>query len=343
MIKEFFEWELIAVFGSGLLTGLLIDLIKSPFSRAFEYAFARGMRWWNMRGTLEYQPETDGFFTINRWSPERELTEAQHEIRIGDDRPKPELIEPELLAELSRNYFNAGKQGPICYLTSYQIDHKESLPGEKFIVQVHPCDYSEHLATYELLSNNSELRARAKKALGNDIEGYISRACPANVTLNIIVLSEERFLAIKRSQVVETAKNQWTIGACETMMIPDGSLPGQPETLFSFARRALREELNLLPDQYGDIHFTWFGMSAETLGALFIAIVRIKKISEGEAIARAINSHSNFESTDFKWLKLSSKQLRNYILDRRSSLTKYSWISFAKLSMQEILRYKPFL
>lgn len=343
MITEFFEWELIAVFGSGLITGLLIDLIKSPISRAFKYAYARGMRWWNMRSTLAYQPENQDFFTINRWSPERELTEGQHEIRISDDRPTPELIEPEILAERSRNYFNAGKQGPICYLTSYKVDHKESLPGEKFIITVHPCDYSEHLATYELISNNSELKTRAEEALRNDIEAYICRACPANITLNIVVLSEECFLAVKRSQAVETAKNQWTIGACETMMIPSGSLAGQPETLFSFARRALREELNLLPDQYGDIHFTWFGMSAETLGALFIAIVRIKNLSEGEVITRAINSHSNFEATDFKWVEFHSKQMINYILGRRSPLTQYSWISFAKLSMHEMLRYRPFI
>ncbi|MCL1095854.1 hypothetical protein [Shewanella kaireitica] len=266
-----------------------------------------------------------------------------HQVVVSESpKPQPYICNEQLIQETEVQK-NNGKSGDICYLTGYQLDHGESEIGKSFRLNITPCDYAEHMAANRLASMCNETRINILNQMRLDPKLYLEAAVPANITVNVVVLSRNNFLAVKRSRTVDTAKRQWVPGPTETMTLKDYS-PGNEENLFKLAARCLKEELNLEDDHYGDIHFTWFGLSEVTLGALAIAVVEItSELTEGQVIELAQNAHSSFEFEQLEWIPFNKKDVESHIQSEGNLYMGKNWINFSKLSLLHALRYQSLL
>jgi hypothetical protein len=280
---------------------------------------------------------------INRWSIERPLERSNHKVLVSYDQPSQDFIPKEEFQKYIDEQVTQKKTGDICYLIDYQIDHHESIHGKQFTISVAPCDYSEHMASYHYLNDHPALVSKIKSLLETNIKLYLKNPIPADMAVNVVVLSESNFLAIKRSKSVDSARNTWTVGPFETMILKRDFSPGGHEDLFSLSRRCLKEELNLDENHYGKVFVSWFGLLLTSVRAHIVSVVKIKDITEGDVIQLANNSHSNYESEGFEWIPLNYKNIKDYIEKDSGKLADRNWISFSKLSLSEALRVKDVL
>jgi hypothetical protein len=331
--------ETIISFFLGIIGGLMTNQISGWLKRNKIKSADRRSR----KHLFNYNPEDDHLFMINRWSVERPLEPSNHKVLISYDQPPQDFISKDVFQKYVDEQLNEKRTGDICYLVDYQIDHHESIHGKQFTITVAPCDYSEHMASYQYLSDHPELQARIKNLLHQDIKLYLKNPIPADMAVNVVVLSESNFLAIKRSKSVDSARNLWTVGPFETMILKKDFTPGGHEDLFSLSRRCLKEELNLDDNHYGKIVVSWFGLLLTSVRAHIVTVVKIKGISEGDVIQLAHNAHSNFESDGFEWVPLKPKDIKEYIENNQGNVADRNWISFSKLSLSEALRVRAIL
>lgn len=261
---------------------------------------------------LEYDCEDDEIFTLNRWSKNRILKEENLDTYVSK-RPRFDKF---ISKEDFVSFKDSGKyEGNICYLVGIEIDHYEHIRGRRFIMKIAPCDYSEHMATRQIMRNKPELREAIKKNLISSPQNYLKNALPSNVAINVIVVSDRgNLLVIKRSGGVTTAGRRLTLGIYETMTLfdPEKEQPGIEENLFELARRGLNEELGLRKSQYGNILISYLGIALRSLRSQVVAIVKLK-ISEEELLETAHKAHSIYESQKFEWRKFDKNLIQSFI------------------------------
>jgi len=123
---------------------------------------------------------------------------------------------------------------------------------------------------------------------------------PTLLFVSVVVLSRTgKFLVLRRSSIVYTGQNKWTVGINETMKYDDE--PGRQEDLFGLVRRGLREEVGLDASTYGDIAITWLGWSNPAAGFVGVALVRTS-LSEAEVDQLRNACHSVYEHDMTAWL-----------------------------------------
>ncbi|WP_425641423.1 hypothetical protein ACPUEK_15935 [Marinomonas gallaica] len=294
----------------------------------------------SQKSFASYNPADDGLIKLNQWSLSHPLKRRNHKVIVDPQRPSQGFIPSEKLTLESEKLQKAGYSGDICYLTGVQIDHNESVAGRVFSLKVTPCDYSEHIAACKIVGSDDKTRNEIISRMRDNPFKYLSNPVPSNIFVNVVVLSRENFLAVRRSRSVETAKDEWVPGVAETMKIKI-DLPGDEEDLFTLSRRCLKEELNLDEDMYGEINIAWFGLSELTLGAIAIAVVELKDdITEMYVEDLASNSHSSYEQDGFKWFPLNEAKLTSFIDGTDKDLSNMRWINFTKKSLIEALRFK---
>lgn len=335
-ILDSLNLDIILSFILGTISGLLANQIGKWWKKVQLRLADRKSR----KNILKYDSEKDELYMINRWSIKRPLTKDNHKVVISTSRPKQEFIPVEELENEIKRQKELNRAGDICFLTDFQIDHYESDFGRDFSITISPCDYSEHMAVYEYLEKHTDIKKKIEKIIASNPKEYLRNALPSNITVNVVVLSEGNFLAIKRSKSVDTARNIWTVGPFETMTLKRDISPGSEEDLFTLSRRCLNEELNLGEDYYGKIFISWFGLLIPSVRSHVVAVVKIKNINEGEVIKRAMNSHSNFESENFEWLPLNKNTIKTFVEKDKGKLNDREWIRFTKLSLTEALRIK---
>ncbi len=323
----------------GWLLGMLTPIALSYVNKVIKKVKDRRYR----KGVFNYNPESDGLYMVNRWSLERPLTKSTHKVKIQKAKPFQDFIPAEELQKRATDLRSENKSGDICFLTDYQIDHKESAYGENFEITVCRCDYSEHLASYYYLEEHPEIKNKIADLLRTDPKKYLANAIPSNITVNAVVISEDKFLAIKRSTSVDTAKNIWTVGPFETMVLKPELTPGSDYDIYSLTKRCLFEEVNLKEDQYGEIFISWFGILLSSLRTHIVAVIKIKNISESSVIASANNAHSNYESEQFEWLPFTHQGIKDLVENESGQLSDREWIKFTALSLQEAWRVRQFV
>jgi hypothetical protein len=169
--------------------------------------------------------------------------------------------------------------------------------------------------------------------------------------VNVSVVSDEgRVLALRRSNIVATARSVWTIGPHETMnwIDPDRPLGERgPETAFTLAERALKEEVGLGQDDYGPILFSWFGLYVPDACTYLFGHVRTK-LESSEVTKRILQSEGSYETLEagnaVSWEPYECKSFQKILTAVRNSTADASgrhWIEFAPLSLEGLWRMRP--
>jgi hypothetical protein len=295
---------------------------------------------------LNYDYLYDNIVMLNRWSIQHPLKRKNLRLDTADtffegDNYLSNLVLPEKIQSYISKEKERGTSGEICYLSGYTVDHKESEQGQLFFVKTKPIKYSIYLAYFKYINSDygKELKHYLKKSIINSPQEYFKNAFPSNITVNAILLSENcnKTLAMQRSSSVETERGLWCIGATETMKFIKSNA-GYQEDFYTLTQRALKEEVNLDPDDFGTIHISDFTIETVSFRCGITAIVRLNNMSENEVIRRANNSESNFETQKFEWLDLNVKEVINFIENKNSIYNDKDWIYFAKHSLSEALR-----
>ncbi len=298
---------------------------------------------------LHYDPREDGLYMINRWSPARLLTKERLSIEVSSIRPKQTWFKKKQWDDAVAAAKAKKLAGDVCYLIDYlTIDHRESQFGEHFRMTITPCDYSEHIATKDLLARNPNVRARIGELMEEDTREYARKSLPSSIAINVVVLStKNNFLAVKRSSAVQDAKNLWTVGPYETMTLkPDTPAKRKDllkiEDFFELAERCIREEVGLEPNQYGEVVISWFGYYLPLARGHIVAQTRLS-VSEDEALDCASSSHSVFEAERWEWIPFNRESISQYVANRKGPLADKNWLDQSRLSFCEAWRMRQVL
>lgn len=274
------------------------------------------------KDALSYDPTIDGWFRVVGWSAHRMLTRGRLNVIMSprSDRPRQRWI-PEDEWNRHCEHFGAGSAvGPCGYITDCSgVDWREGAATQNFSVTVSPCDYSEGLATWAALRDNEEAQKRVVEALREDPLEFIRSAPPQPLGVSIGVLSHDgrRFLALRRSATVATARNIWTMGPYETMALPDESAGSRPEDFFNITERGLLEELGLNTDDYSHrVCVSWFGYFAADAHPWVFAQVRVS-IADELVLEKRKNCHSTDEASEARWMPFDRDTIEAIIRGQR--------------------------
>jgi 8-oxo-dGTP pyrophosphatase MutT (NUDIX family) len=113
--------------------------------------------------------------------------------------------------------------------------------------------------------------------------------------------------------------------------------PGRAEDLFALARRALREELGLLPNEYGPIVFSWFGWSHPASSFLTIGSVRAH-LTASEIDDRRGQCHSVYEHDKAAWVPFKAANISRIICKGTSPDGESPWSYLAPVVAFELWR-----
>jgi len=247
--------------------------------------------------------------------------------------------------------------GKTAYLVGLVLDNPEvrgdAARRRGLRWQVAPGDYSMFLATRSYLHSpeGAADQQRIWDKLVSNWSQALKTAPPSIVAVNISVVSDDgKVLALRRSNIVATARSVWTIGPHETMNWIDADKPlgeSGPETAFTLAKRALKEEINLDPEDYGPILFSWFGLYVPDACAYLFGHVRTK-LEATEVTKRIPQSEGSYETLDagnaIIWLPFECKSFQRILTAVRHTTADASgrhWIEFAPLSLQGLWRMRP--
>ena len=117
-------------------------------------------------------------------------------------------------------------------------------------------------------------------------------------------------------------------------MAPLPNHPGaMPEDLFDLAERAAKEELGLDSHELGPIWISWFGIGRRH--GLFCIAHTTTKLAEDQVISRVEGCYANFEADAFRWIPLTSPELRGLA---ESATDK--WLPLTKVAARDLIRLR---
>jgi hypothetical protein len=271
------------------------------------------------KNIFEYDPKVDDIVTLNQWSYERSIQERYMKIVFDETRPKQDLIPEEKLCSIAQKYVDLNYTGNTCYLKKYKLDFQDQdiRTQMEFIMEVAPCDYSEHLAIRDYFNENPKVKEEIYNLIKKDPHSYFAQALPSSISVNVVLVSpNNNILALKRSDLVAYGKGDWTIGGFETMLyekIPSG----KKYTLFDLISRGIVEEFKLNKEDYNPrIFIPWMGINMKNMAVLYVGLVYLN-ISEAEVELKIDNSHSKYEHSLKQWLPFNSIEIKKFIENRK--------------------------
>jgi len=308
-------WPYIVTFVGGVATSLLATFIweRMGKSRRHRRITRTG------RQALLYEPNSDGWFRVAGWSPDKPLSEQNLKVKVSRRRPPFGWVQPAVWREnlqIAREQFS----GHCGYVTDCEgVDWRESEQSQRLVVTISACDYAEGIATWESLRSDGHARDQVAVALTEDPLAFIRTAPPCPLAVNIGVLNHDgrKFLGLLRSATVATGRNIWTVGPCETLTIADHASPGsKQEDFFALTRRGLQEELGLSVGDCGPISISWFGYFASDAHPWIFAQVRVL-IPDEAVLEKWQNCHSTDEAVRGSWLPFDKETIRGIINGKR--------------------------
>jgi len=210
----------------------------------------------------KFNIETCGLKELTSWGQAYPL--KRDNILSRESNKKIEdtvLFTPDILKEyksLVQNRKEKNFAGTNFYLSDISIDWREDEKNEKLGLGLSRCDYSEKLATQDLLAQNSLFREKVYAFIQEKgaLE-YIKNSLPAAVVCCVTILNRDmsKFFAVQRSQNVATDKGVWTFGIYETMSASkDGT------DIHNLINRGIYEEINITEDRFIGPEITWIGI-----------------------------------------------------------------------------------
>jgi hypothetical protein len=340
----------------------LIALLTGPIAIFVAVSLVSVVEWFRWRGcevSFEWGGRT---FEFQTWSGRPELLLRPRDVDPTRTAPPPaqdwltdrdslELHNVEALAQHQTGLRTAYLVGLV--LPNPEI--KKDRERRRLRWQVAPGDYAKFLATRSYLRSpeGAPDQQRIRDKLEKDWPEALKTAPPSIVAVNVSVVSDEgSVLALRRSNIVATARSVWTVGPHETMNWIDPDRPlgeSGPETAFTLAERALKEELHLDRDHYGPILFSWFGLYLPDACVYLFGHVR-SRLEAIEIKRRVPQSEGSYETLDagnaVSWVPYECKSFQNILTAVRNTTADSSgrhWVEFAPFSLEGLWRMRPLL
>ena len=258
-----------------------------------------------------------GLFPIHSWDAPFHLdgTHVTVEQITGEEQTLRKIqgngwVDPDgLRAYLDEERERPGSPCPA--LVDYEV-HQNHVR-----LRVTMSEYYEHVAIRRYLRDHPEEYQAVADRIGkhdpeSDLRSMIRSAPNSNIVINVTVQSRNGLvMMLRRSVGARVWPHFYQAGAHETM---NWNATGHPfENAHELAVRALREEVNLAPDDYyNNIKFSWFGFYAPDASTYLFAHVR-SRLEEDELVQRAIEAESSFEIDNLDWCPLEEATVRNVI------------------------------
>jgi hypothetical protein len=118
--------------------------------------------------------------------------------------------------------------------------------------------------------------------------------------------------------------------------------PGYREDFFLLAERALREELNLAPYDYGPVSISWIGYYKRDVSVKVFAQV-LAPLTEHELEEKFGGAESIFEARAVRWLPFTRRQVMDIVENWSGDSQGGRWSDSAPLALPEVWRMKPIL
>lgn len=249
------------------------------------------------------------FFTLNSWSPKRQLERSKVEVFHSSDDWQQTWIPHELLNKEKISIADPG--GPSSTLRSIVVDHRESDQGQRLLLKYAKSEYSDFIAVSRILTGDPALaEAITHRLRSEDSSTMVEQAPPSVTAINVTVFSEDRLLLIlRRSAAVRTSQNEWTLGPNETMLGPRlQAQAGGMEDPFQLAERCLMEETGVGLDELRLLCVSWVGYNVPGAICHWLAHAKVRLTSR-ELTRRISQSHGGFEVDAIDWMKFDSKAL----------------------------------
>jgi hypothetical protein len=323
----------------GFVLGVLAGLLAPVVSRAIASWRHRVHGRFEGRGTT-FSPESIKFFTLNRWSPFRPLTESDVDTVFVEPGWQQNWCDQEELEAIRRELPDPG--GPTSTLRSLMIDHRESKSSRRLVLGFAPSTYADLLATGEYFARHPDrvdavLNRFKTEQTSDGIKGAPASATSINVT---VTTADRRILAIRRSGAVQTSQNLWTLGPNETMTGADPS-PNGVETPHNLARRCLKEETGLVVLPTDRLEISWIGFNVP--GALVHIVAHFHThLRSSQCQELMLASHGAYEFDDFVWLPAKPKVAKRIIaavLEGKPDRNGREWLSSAALAADDWARW----
>jgi hypothetical protein len=336
----------------GGIMGFFVNLLTDKYKKYQIKKKQKEAEFFSNSLEINYDPMKDDLWEITKWSYKRQLNKENMIVRYKRNRPSQEFIPEDILKKYAQKYKNQNILGDVCYLVNYNIDSQDQDREDlyEFMLEVSPSDYSEHLAAYDYLEENPQIRENIVKILENNPKEYLKKSIPSNISINVVVISElNNILAIKRSSAVASARNEWTIGAFETMVYDFLNTAESDSSFDALARRCLREELGITHRDYKDIFISWMGLSLLSMRGHVIAVVRLQKTTEAQMEGNMKKAHGYYEASIIKWLPMDVIEIKSFVERHEGNYMEYikeyggKWSSFAPLALTEALRVKDYM
>jgi hypothetical protein len=343
--------------GIGFVTGIVTTIFAGRIQQFWRRLYLAARDLPGLRPHIfDYDPTTLGQFQINSWSTERSLTKVATDISIAAAAPRQTWCD-ELQLKAKRDEIPESG-GPSWFLTDFAIDNRESHKAQKFRVTLAESSYRDYRALTHLLSGSpdvvSALKVRASQSDG--LRDLVRGSPPTTLGVHVNVVSaEDTFLAFRRSGAVGENQGTWQLGCGETISSDDIQAhrsPGsEPQSFHPFCIRALREEVGLEANEYGEIRISWMGIDLRQGLDWMIAHV-VSKLSQVEIERRLNQAHGNFEMTEWVWLSFRNKPTRDLLREMEASdrsqleggpAPSRLWVAGQRLVLRELHRYRPVL
>ncbi|WP_405926927.1 hypothetical protein [Streptomyces sp. NBC_00035] len=306
-------------------------------------------RYWFTKTAVPFDARRDELFTITEWSPARMLSPQRLLTRTIPitSRPLQQYVDPNALQNAVQE---VGGSGKVVYLSGVEVDHRESEETQACRVLISESEYSEVRGIERIRLTQPDLLESVDAAVASDVRNYLAHAVPSSIAMNIIPITQDMdILCAERSSAVDNAIGCWTVGIFETMKRSDPNIPGSIEDIYTLAIRGLREELGLLPHEFGPVMITWLGIYRPLLRGHIVAIVRLN-IDKSDAQARARESDSSYEHISFDWIPLRRSVLQSFLnapyqqpRQAAGALIQQGdrlWIEQARLALVEAWRFR---
>ncbi len=272
------------------------------------------------RRLLNYNIMADDLVELLSWSYKRRLDGSKMRIVFSKARNRQDLIPESEIKRYQKKYQEKNYTGKVCYLTHYAPDSQDHDADSQYIfkIKVAPSDYTEHLAVMDYLAGHPDKNEKIREMLLTNPDAYFANALPSSMSVNVVVVSEmDRILALRRSNAVAYGKNEWTIGIFETLL-HDKMEAGRDATLYDLVKKGLSEEIGLTSENYHkDICISWMGVNMKNMGVFFIAVVKLKNITEAAVEQEMAKCHSHHEHTAKVWLPLKRRMIKRFLADKR--------------------------
>ncbi|MFG2908043.1 hypothetical protein ACGF13_23640 [Kitasatospora sp. NPDC048286] len=308
------EW-LLGIGGAlllGVLTNLVYDFAKYGGSRLGSRVPAPRVRRASLTAAARaHDVRADGLAPLITWSAARPLTPGTLVTAHRGRVERPHVLDAVGWADEVARQRAAGAAGRTAYVSRLTVDHGEHGGARVCEVDIAESDYAECMATTRLGREEPEVARLLREALDEGLTSFVAVAPPTMVSACVAVRDRlGRLLLLRRSLAVNTFPAQWTVGINETMKYRDE--PGAAEDFYGLVRRALEEELGLLPEDVGPTVITWLGWSEPASCYTLVATVR-SRLEAAEIDRRREACHSTFEHDMAVWVPFTRRTVSELV------------------------------